>query len=295
MYRVAIIYTGATYENELNNIRMQELLGRINVIGIGSPDIYAKHIDGYEVTSIEDILKRDWDYLLIAGQKKNFAQMKKMLVSIGIQADRIFSIEILSLPMFDMERYVHFIDEKISIISNHCWGGFTYHSLKAEFLSPFINMFVLQEDYLRLLENFDDYMKEEVRYYKNEYEPNLQKEYPVGLLGDIELHFNHYESFEKAKEKWDERKQRINREKLFIEMLTEDEETAQRFDKLPFERKAVFVPFETNLQSAISLKKMNVNYTGAFYESVNGLATRQKPFYDVLKLLNGEKDFYRFD
>ena len=94
--------------------------------------------------------------------------------------------------MFDFEQYVKFINEKVSIVSNHCWGGFTYHSLKAEFLSPFINMFIPQEDYIRLLEDFDDYMKEEIKYYKNEYEPNLQSEYPVALLGDVELHFNHY-------------------------------------------------------------------------------------------------------
>ena len=188
-----------------------------------------------------------------------------------------------------------FINEKVSIVSNHCWGGFTYHSLKAEFLSPFINMFIPQEDYIRLLEDFDDYMKEEIKYYKNEYEPNLQSEYPVALLGDVELHFNHYKSFEEAKEKWDQRKQRINRNNLFVEMQTENEELAKRFNKLPYNKKIVFVPFETQLESAVSLKKMNENYTGAFYASVNYLAMGRQTFYNVLNLLNGERDFYRFD
>lgn len=53
MYKVAIIYTGVAYESEVNNIRLQELLGKIKVIGIGTPDIYAKNMDGYPVTSIE--------------------------------------------------------------------------------------------------------------------------------------------------------------------------------------------------------------------------------------------------
>lgn len=218
MYKVAIIYTGVAYESEVNNIRLQELLGKIKVIGIGTPDIYAKNMDGYPVTSIENILNQNWDYLLVAGQEQNFAEIKKLLVSVGVEENRIFSIKIFSLPMFDFEQYVKFINEKVSIVSNHCWGGFTYHSLKAEFLSPFINMFIPQEDYIRLLEDFDDYMKEEIKYYKNEYEPNLQSEYPVALLGDVELHFNHYKSFEEAKEKWDQRKQRINRNNLFVEM-----------------------------------------------------------------------------
>lgn len=272
MYKVAIIYTGVAYESEVNNIRLQELLGKIKVIGIGTPDIYAKNMDGYPVTSIENILNQNWDYLLLAGQEQNFAEIKKLLVSVGVEEDRIFSIKIFSLPMFDFEQYVKFINEKVSVVSNHCWGGFTYHSLKAEFLSPFINMFIPQEDYIRLLEDFDDYMKEEIKYYKNEYETNLQREYPVALLGDVELHFNHYKSFEEAKQKWNQRKQRINRNNLFVEMQTENEELAKRFDRLPFDKKIVFVPFETQLESAVSLKKMNENYTGAFYASVNYLA-----------------------
>lgn len=52
MYKVAIIYTGVAYESEVNNIRLQELLGKIKVIGIGTPDIYAKNMDGYPVTSM---------------------------------------------------------------------------------------------------------------------------------------------------------------------------------------------------------------------------------------------------
>lgn len=115
----------------------------------------------------------------------------------------------------------------------------------------------------------------------------------MALLGDIELHFNHYKSFEEAEQKWYERKQRMNEERLFVEMQTDSEELAERFDKLPFKQKVVFVPFETKLTSAISLKKINANYSGAFYESVNRLATGQQAFYNILKLLNGERDFFR--
>ena len=79
MYKVAIIYTGVAYESEVNNIRLQELLGKIKVIGIGTPDIYAKNMDGYPVTSIENILNQNWDYLLVAGQEQNFAEIKKIV------------------------------------------------------------------------------------------------------------------------------------------------------------------------------------------------------------------------
>ena len=70
MYKVTIIYTGTAYESEINNIWLQELLGKIKIIGIGTTDIYAKKIDGYPVTSIENILHQNQDYLLVACQEK---------------------------------------------------------------------------------------------------------------------------------------------------------------------------------------------------------------------------------
>ena len=38
------------------------------------------------------------------------------------------------------------------------------------------------------------------------------------MLDDIEIHFNHYISFEEAKNKWDERKRRINYDNIYIVM-----------------------------------------------------------------------------
>lgn len=32
MYKVAIIYTGVAYESEVNNIRLQELLGKLKLL-----------------------------------------------------------------------------------------------------------------------------------------------------------------------------------------------------------------------------------------------------------------------
>ena len=36
------------------------------------------------MTSIENILNQNWDYLLVAGQEQNFAEIKKLLVSVGV-------------------------------------------------------------------------------------------------------------------------------------------------------------------------------------------------------------------
>ena len=295
MYKIAIIYTGESYEQNLNMIKMQEVQGEITVIGIGCQDIRAKYIDGYPIYSIEEVLVMSYDYLLIGGRKENFAQIKQLLVKVGVDKNKIFSLEIFSLPLFDFERYVQVAEKNISIISNHCWGGYTYHSLKAEFLSPFINMFITQEDYIDLLEHFDEYMQEDVIYLKDAYETNLKRNYPIGILGGsgIKMWFNHYETFEDAKQKWQQRKKRINKDALFIEMQTDNEKILERFETLPFKHKIAFVPFETTSESAVSLKCFPAVEKKGIACGANDLAAGLVGYYNVLKLLNGEEDFCR--
>lgn len=294
MYKAVIIYMGAAYENTLNAIKYQELLGKIKILDVGVQSPFASYMDGYPLFSLEAALKKEWDYILIAGQEANFEQMKHLLMRIGINGEKVFSVNIFLIPEFDFEKYVELMNQKVSILSNHCWAGFTYHMLRAEFLSPFINMFIEGTDYIKLLGNFEEYMSLDVSYYGSAYEPNLKREYPIGLLGDVKLHFNHYQTFEDAKEKWKIRKQRINFNSLFVEMWTESEEIAEKFSELPFKQKIIFVPFETKFENAISLKCLDAMWEGEFYSRVNGIANGQLGYYDLLKLLNGEKNFGRY-
>jgi uncharacterized protein (DUF1919 family) len=46
--------------------------------------------------------------------------------------------------------------------------------------------------------------------------------YPVALLGDIKIYFNHDKSKEDARTKWNERKLRINYDNLFVIMYDRD-------------------------------------------------------------------------
>lgn len=55
-----------------------------------------------------------------------------------------------------------------------------------------------------------------------------------------------------------------------------------------------FVPFETKFENAISLKCLDAMWEGEFYSRVNGIANGQLGYYDLLKLLNGEKNFGRY-
>lgn len=105
-----------------------------------------------------------------------------------------------------------------TIISNNCWGGFAYQDLGLEYNSPFIGLFIPSVDYIKLLKNFDNYMKSELIFVKSsKYEEFSDADWLIALLNDCEIHFLHYNTVEEVKEKWQRRKERINWEDLRIE------------------------------------------------------------------------------
>ena len=46
-----------------------------------------------------------------------------------------------------------FNGNQVSIISQNCIGGVFYHDMKCEFLSPTINLFIRQPDFIKFLNN----------------------------------------------------------------------------------------------------------------------------------------------
>lgn len=67
--------------------------------------------------------------------------------------------------------------------------------------------------------------------------------YPIGKLDDVTVYGQHYNDFNELKAKWNERKERINWNNIFIFMIERDGCTYQdllEFDKLPYKNKVVF-------------------------------------------------------
>ncbi len=294
--KVLIWGTGADYDHYLNNIKYEELKGNIEVKGVISNDKYFKKIDGYSRLEKGDIKNIVYDYILVASINK-FAEIVDEAFSLEIERKRLLKITIFQLSNFDFKRYIEIYSSNISIISMCCWGGLTYHSLGMEFSSPFINMFVKETDYLRLLSNLEFYLKQPLVFEKDMYEQKIKRSFPIATIGDIRLYFNHYESFDEAKSKWEQRLSRINYNNLFIMYYTMDLNNAKIFDNLPFKKKIVFVPFKSELQSAIALDELNdilvTNCNNEFYQLVNSLALSKYKFYDTLKLLCNEPDYKR--
>lgn len=103
-------------------------------------------------------------------------------------------------------------NKDITILCNNCLGGVVYHCLGLQFLSPTVNLMVdSTADFIKFCKNIDYYLKQQIVEIKDD---NVT--YPVGMCGDIKLHFNHYHSFEDAVAKWDSRKRRINWNNIYL-------------------------------------------------------------------------------
>ena len=94
------------------------------------------------------------------------------------------------------------------IIANNCLGGFIYHWLKCQFLSPFINLRMTPDDFITAIEHFSEFMSQKLI---EDTEMSKKYGYPVGRgYMNTYIHFSHYKSFQEANDKWEIRKQRMN-------------------------------------------------------------------------------------
>lgn len=159
------------------------------------------------------------------------------------------------LEYFNKKKRKRLKNKNFTIISSNCTGGQIYHDLRLEFLTPTINLYIKPRDFIIMLENFDDYLLND-KYELIEEKSN--HDFPVAKLGEIHIYFMHYNSFEEAKNKWYERKQRINKKNMFIIMSERDGctyEDLKKFDKLYLENKVVLTNKKYNdIKSSFYIK-----------------------------------------
>lgn len=120
--------------------------------------------------------------------------------------------------------------QNISYISQNCIGGVIYHDMGQKFLTPTINLYFMANDFIKFVENLNYYMNLDLVMEEG-------TEVVTGILGDIRLYFLHYHTNEEAFEKWNERKTRINYEKIFVIQTDRDgfgEEEFKRFKALKY-------------------------------------------------------------
>ena len=183
-----------------------------------------------------------------------------------------------------MQKYRQLQESKLSIFVRDCFGGILSHTLGLPFLSPFVNMFLNELEYIRFLRSPRVYMEEKLIFQKTAFEKNLQFDYPIYTLGNISLHMNHYKNFDEAVAKWEERKKRINWYNLFVTMSTVNPEALEQFDALPYGKKVCFVPFKSNLNSAWYIDPAIKN-DDSFGHCVRLYALGDPFYYDMFDML----------
>ena len=143
-------------------------------------------------------------------------------------------------------------NSNFTIVSSNCCGTMMYYDLELPFLSPTINLNIGMEDFVRMVENLPWYMEQEI------VEVKENASCPIGMLGDVRIEFVHYDAFEEAVQKWEERKKRINWDNLFIvgsEKCGCDLKTVERFDELLYKNKVIFTHVEyPKIKSAYYIK-----------------------------------------
>ena len=157
-------------------------------------------------------------------------------------------------------------NKRFSIISDDCWGGRMYMDLGIPYASPTINLFLYSSCYLKFVQDVKGYVNKDLIFVEsskyeiaNKKRNNSKKRYPIGLLGDIEIHFLHSKDEEDAKTKWDSRKTRLNYDNMvfkFSDAYLIDSNDLVEFEKLPLKNKVIFVAKEyQGLKNFVLLKK----------------------------------------
>ena len=166
-----------------------------------------------------------------------------------------------------------------SLISSNCNGALILHDLGLRFNSPFVNLWIRPKDYIKMLKDLKGYMESDLVFVNEE-----GISYPIGLLKDIKVYFQHYSSREEALKKWNERKNRINYDNLFVIFTDRDGctiEDIKEFDNIEsIKNKVVFTHSRTNdIDSAVYIKGFeNEDEVGNLYEYMT--PRKIKKYYD---------------
>lgn len=179
------------------------------------------------------------------------------------------------------------LKNKPSIIANHCIGGIISHDLGLKFLSPTVNLKILPDDFIKFIENLQEYLDADF------VEIPSELPYPVGRLKDITVYFVHYKTFDEAVKKWNERKARIDFNNIRVMMTARDGAkyaTLWRFDKLPYKKVMFDDEAHPEIKCAVHSHRKGGKPLGNVYISDIVTITGKRAFelngFDLVEFLN---------
>ena len=175
------------------------------------------------------------------------------------------------------------VNKNFSILCSTCIGGIIYHDLGLRFLSPTINMYISNPDFIKFACNLKYYMSQDLRFIKSE------ESFPVAMLDDIVLYFNHASSNEEAAENWKRRKERINYDNLYFIFYYREGMTLEQIreiEKASCKRVALITYKPLELPYAVYMKGDGSTKQNFLEKDIFGIMTIEKE-WDFVSWLNG--------
>ena len=264
--------------------------GNLDIVGITGEDAVSLEINEKRVPfiSLENAVNLEYDLLLsFGGFGLGMNQLKSYCNRHNLDSTRLIGDWIVCIPGFTVPKYHQLVNSSLSIFSLHCFGGIMSHLMGLPFKSPFVNLYMMEQEFIKVLKHPKVYLSEELELIdtKMHYDATLGEfKFPVYNMGNVSLYMQHYPDFEEAVTKWHERKARINWYNILAVMFTDDPIILEQFDKLPYGKKVCFVPFKSDKSSAFYISP-NLNKEMRLAEKVTNFGWGNIYYYDPFDLL----------
>ena len=255
--------------------------GSVNLVGIvesvSMPINRLNTIDKRELANI------DYDLVLVTGHDVELAPILAEATQLGLDTDKFVLDRTVLIPGFTIEKYKALRHSNLSILSMGWWAGIAYHKLGLPELSPTVGMYTSEEHFMNFLPEARWHMKKDLHFERTEYNADLGINYPIFWLDGTQWFMNGFASDADALEAWNARKDSVNWSYVLVTMHTTSPAVLERFDCLPYPKKACFVPFETEIDSGFYVDTKI--FGGNLLQASEGVITGDVAVYDVWDLL----------
>ena len=289
MKKFIIIGEAKDISKEFNLIYSFHKNKDIEIVGFSTFKDYYNNLFGFKHYFINEINTVNYDYIILICDDKDFIMYKEYLSFINKDCN-IINYKVFKIPFFNIKKYLNLLHNTPTIISNNCLGGILYHTLSLKLNSPFINLWLTDEDFIKFMKNPKKYLSLEVKPLGYDYDLD-GKQFPTCKWGDLVILGNHYKTHEELITCWERRKKRINWDNLFVLFTSDKKNNIEEFAKLKYEHKLCISPFECEYKNTDVLDVGPANSLG-WYLSALEVFRNNIPLLDLVDLLYSKKIKY---